>query len=388
MAADVCESRGLTLPELSPQTIESLRAFLPKAASTGNPVDMLASVAAENYERALRILLGDERVDSVLVLFVPPIVTEATEVAEAIQRAARDATKPIQVCLLGTHGVPAALETLRKAKVPAYPFPEGAVLALVRAVRYGAWLQRPEGRVPELANIVKERARKVIERSSAGWLAPGDVRELLSAYGLRVPRTQLVQSASEAARAQEAIGGPVALKLVSQRIVHKTEVGGVLLNISSPDDVRRAFESMQENLAARGLREQMEGAIVQEMIKGGVEAYVGMTQAPGFGALLGFGIGGINVELWKDVVFRVHPLTEVDAKEITEQIRGKPLLDGFRGAPPADKDALIDAILRVDRMVGDNPEIQELDLNPLVALPPGQGVVAIDARIRIGERRA
>jgi acetate---CoA ligase (ADP-forming) len=388
MASDVCESRGLELPELSPQTVEALRSFLPKAASVGNPVDMLASAPAASYDRALRILLADNRIDSALILFVPPIVTEATEVADAIRRAATNATKPVQVCLLGTHGVPAALDVLRKAKVPAYAFPEGAVLALARAVRYGQWLQRPEGHIPEVTNISMERAREIVERQECGWLSPGDARELLAAYGIRVPKTHVVKSSAEAARAQEAIGLPVAIKLVSRGIVHKTEVGGVLLNLASPGEARRAFESMEKNLSACGLREKMEGAVVQEMVTGGVEAYVGMTQAPGFGALLGFGIGGVNVELWKDVVFRVHPLSDIDAREMVDKIRGKALLDGFRGAPPADKDALIDAIHRVDRMVGDHPQIQELDLNPLVALPPGQGVVAVDARIRIGPRRA
>ncbi len=387
MASDVCESRGLELPALSPHTIASLRAFLPPAASVGNPVDMLAGAPAESYERALRLCLADDRIDSLLVLFVPPIVTEATDVAEAIRRAARDAKKPIQVCLLGIHGVPAALETLRTAKVPAYAFPEGAVLALARAVRYGQWLKRPEGRVPELANVSKESARAILEGHKPGWLAPGDVREILSAYGIRTPKTMFVKSASEAARAQESMGCTVAIKLVSQDLQHKTDVGGVFLNISSSDGAQVAFESMEKALTARGLREKMDGAIVQEMVTGGVESYVGMTQAPGFGALLGFGSGGVNVELWKDVVFRVHPLTEVDAREMLEKIRGKPLLDGFRGAAPADKDALVDAILRVDRMVGDNPEIQELDINPLFALPPGLGVFAIDARIRIGKRR-
>jgi acetyl coenzyme A synthetase (ADP forming)-like protein len=387
MASDVCESRGLTLPELSAQAMASLRAFLPPAASLGNPVDMLASAKSGDYERALRILLADPGLDALLVLFVPPIVTDAADVAQAIRRAAQGAHKPLLVCLLGTHGVPAARMALREAKVPTYTFPEGAVLALARAVRYGRWLHRPEGQVPELAGIDRERARKAIGQREPGWLPPGDVFELLSAYGIRVPTTHLVTSAAEAARAQEAMGAPVALKLVSRSIVHKTDVGGVRLGLVSPEDARRAFQSMEEDLTARGLGKQMEGAVVQEMVPGGVETYLGMTQAPGFGALLGFGIGGLNVELWKDVAFRVHPITDIDALEMLGQIKGRPLLEGFRGAPPADKEALVEAILRVDRMVGDNPEIQELDLNPLVARPPGGGVIAIDARIRVGERR-
>lgn len=383
MASDACESRGLALPELSPLTVESLRAFLPRAASTGNPVDMLAGASAEDYERALRILLADERVDALLVLFVPPLVTEATQVAEAIRRSAQGAVKPVLACLVGTHGVPAALEALREAKVPAYRFPEGAALALARAVRYGRWLRRPEGVIPELGGIARERARAVLERVESGWLSASDVREVLTAYGLRVPWSQVVRSAPEAAQAAEMVGYPVALKLVARDILHKTEVGGVRLGLSSAEEVQRAYESMREGLAARGMAGKMEGAVVQEMVAGGVETYVGMTQAAGFGALIGFGIGGVNVELWRDVVFRVHPLTDVDAREMPEQIRGRALLEGFRGAPLADKEALVDAILRIDRMVGENQEIQELDINPLAVLTPGRGAVAIDARIRV-----
>jgi acetyl coenzyme A synthetase (ADP forming)-like protein len=387
MASDACESRGLELARLDAGTTASLRAFLPAAASVGNPVDMLASASASDYARALRILLGDDQIDAIVVLFVPPIVTEATEVAEAIRRTIEGTLKPVVACLVGTHGIPAALQALRAAKVPAYAFPERAVLALARAVRYGGWLRRPEGRIPDIAGIAGGRARTVIEGKAAGWLPPVDVLEILGAYGLRVPRSILVHDALEAARAAATIGGPVALKLVSRAVVHKTDVGGVRLNLAGPDDARGAFDSMKAALAARGLTDKFEGALVQEMVTGGVETYLGMTDAPGFGALLGFGIGGVNVELWKDVVFRVHPLTDVDAREMLDQIRGTALLAGFRGAPAADKDGLVDAILRVDRLVGENPEIQELDINPLAALPPGQGVVVLDARIRIGGRR-
>jgi acetyl coenzyme A synthetase (ADP forming)-like protein len=385
MASDACESRGLVLPALSPRTVDALRAFLPEAASVGNPVDMLASASASDYERALRIILADEGVDAVLVLFVPPIVTEAIDVSTAIKAATRDASKPVSVCLVGTHGVPAALAALREAKLPTYSFPEGAALALARAVRYGRWLRRPPGVTPEIA-VDRERARAVLDRSKDGWLAPDDVRELLAAYGLRVPRSHVARDAADAVRAAEAIGFPVALKLVSRQIVHKTDVGGVHLDLGSPEDVTRSFEAIRRSLAERDLLDQMDGVLVQEMLYG-IETYVGMTRASDFGALVGFGIGGINIELWRDIAFRVHPLTDVDADEMLAQIRGAPLLEGFRGAPPADKQALSDAILRVDRMIGDHPAIQELDINPLCALPPGSGAVAIDARIRIERRK-
>lgn len=383
MASDACESRGLELPELSANTIESLHAFLPRAASIANPVDMLASASAEDYERSLQLLLRDERIDSVIVLFVPALVTEAADMARAVVRAASGNQKPVLVCPVGTHGVPEALRILREAKIPTYAFPEDAAVALTHAVRYGQWLKKPAGVVPELSDVSRERARAVLEGRQAGWLSADEVRALLEAYGIRMPRSRVVRSAGEAEEAARAFGGKVAVKLVSREIQHKTEVGGVKLGLSTPEEASRAFDEIRAGLQARGLVDKMDGALVQEMITGGVETYVGSTEAPGFGMLVAFGIGGINVELWKDVVFRVHPLTDLDAREMLEQIRGRALLEGFRGMPPADKEALVSAILRVDRLVGDNPEIRELDINPLVALPPGEGVVAIDARIRI-----
>jgi len=383
MASDACESRGLELPELSPHTIESLRAFLPRAASIANPVDMLASASAQDYERSLQLLLRDDRIDSVIVLFVPALVTGAADMARAVVRASNGSSKPVLVCPVGTHGVPEALEILRAAKIPTYSFPEEAAFALAHAVRYGQWLQKPTGVVPELRDVSREKARAVLEGRKAGWLSADEVRALLGAYGIRMPRSQVVRSAAEAEDAARAIGGKVAVKLVSGEMLHKTEVGGVKLGLSTPEEAGQAFEEIRANLAAQGLADKMEGALVQEMIAGGVETYVGSTEAPGFGMLVAFGIGGINVELWKDVVFRVHPLTDLDAREMIDQIRGGALLEGFRGMPPADKEAIASAILRVDRMVGDNPEIRELDINPLVALPPGQGVVALDARIRV-----
>jgi acetyl coenzyme A synthetase (ADP forming)-like protein len=385
MAADACEGRRLVLAELSPHSRESLRGFLPNAASVANPIDMLASAPGESYERALRILLADDQVDSVLALFVPPLVTDAMQVAEAIRRVAQDAKKPVIACLIGAHGIPAAKQALRDAHVPAYTFPEGAVHALARAVAYGRWLKRPAGTIPAPDAAAAEKARRVLA-DREGWLPPPQSRELLAAYGFRVARSEQVQGGEEAARVAESIGFPVALKLVSREVIHKTEVGGVVLGLASADDVRRAYATMKARVAGAGF--QMEGAIVQEMVTGGVEAYVGMTRTPGFGALVGFGIGGIQVELWRDVVFRVHPLTDVDAHEMLDQIRGRALLDGFRGAPPADRAALAEAIVRIDQLVADHDEIEEIDLNPLVALPPGKGVVVIDARIRVVRHRA
>ncbi len=382
MATDACESHGLIVPELAPATVDALRAFLPAEASLKNPVDMIASATPAAYERALPLLLADPGVDAVIVLFVPPVGTEAAAVAAAIQRGGAGATKPILTCFMGMHGVPAALSSLREGKFPSYAFPEAAAIALARVARYGAWLARGEGSIPALADVDPARARRAIA-GQRGWLPAAAVHEVLAAYGIAVPATATATTADEAAAAAVAIGLPVALKLASPTITHKTDVGGVALGLADEAAVRAAFVALEARMTALGRRAEMTGVTLQPMVARGVELFVGATRTPGFGPLIAFGIGGTAVELWKDVVFRVHPLTDDDAAAMLEQIRGKALLDGFRGGPVADRAAVVDVLLRVDRLIGDLAEVAELDVNPLVAHGPGTGALALDVRIRV-----
>ncbi len=384
MASDACESRGLAIPALSPKTVAELKTFLPAEASTKNPVDMIASASPASFERALGLLLQDDAVDSVIVLFVPPIVTEAADVAAAIRRAGAGAKKPIVTCFMGTHGIPAALSSLREGRFPSYAFPEAAAQALARAVRYGRWLASPPGTIPELAGVRPEEARAAVRAGGPNrWLSPGEVRCVLGAYQIRTPREEVASDAAGAAAAAARIGFPVALKLASETITHKTELGGVVLGLADAEAVFEAYTAIRRNLARVNREKEMTGALVQEMAPRGVETFVGVSQTPGFGPLIGFGIGGIAVEVWKDVVFRVSPITDADAHAMLDQIRGVKLLDGFRGGPRADRQALTETLLRVSRMVQDLPEIQEMDINPLVALEPGRGAIAVDARIRV-----
>jgi acyl-CoA synthetase (NDP forming) len=285
---------------------------------------------------------------------------------------------------MGTHGIPAALSSLREGRFPSYAFPEAAAQALSRAVRYGAWLAAPPGRVPELPDVRPEDARRAVRAGSPSrWLSPADVRRVLTAYGIRTPKEEVAVDAKGAAAAAARIGFPVALKLASETITHKTELGGVVLGLSNAEEVLEAFSGVRQNLVRVKREREMTGALVQEMAPRGVETFVGVTQAPGYGSLIGFGIGGIAVEVWKDVVFRVAPITDTDAAAMLDQIRGVKLLDGFRGSPRADRAALAETLLRVSRMAQDLPEIQEMDINPLVALEPGKGAIAVDARIRV-----
>lgn len=381
MAADACESHGLVVPELSAATTAALREFLPPEASVKNPVDMIASATPAAYERALPLLLADPGIDAVIVLFVPPVGTEAAAVAAAIQRGGAGATKPVLTSFMGMHGVPAALSSLREGRFPSYAFPEAAAIALARVVRYGRWLARGAGVVPTLT-VDAARATAAIG-DHHGWLPPDATREVLAAYGIAQPSTRFAADADAAVAAADAVGYPVAIKLASATITHKTDVGGVILDVADAAGVRQACADIRARLAAIGRASELDGVTVQPMVPRGVELFVGATRTPGFGPLIGFGIGGVAVELWKDVGFRVHPLTDADARELVDGVRAQALLDGFRGGPTADRPALLDAILRVDRLMGDLAGVLELDLNPIVTRGPGQGVIAIDARIRV-----
>lgn len=381
MASDACESRGLEVVRLQAQTEAALRAFLPPEASVKNPVDMIASATAQAYAQALRILLADPQVDSVIVIFVTPIVTDPSAVANAIVQGAAGSDKAVVTCLMGTHGVPEALLSLRDGRFPSYAFPESAARALARATRYGEWLATPEGQVPVFTDINSARARAALGGAGPRWLAPEAISEILGAYGIRTPKTVLATTAEDAARAALSIGGKVAVKLVSEKISHKSDVGGVILGVEGTA-AASAFCTIAARLEALGLRDQMEGVTIQEMVPPGVELLVGATLDPAYGPMIGFGIGGVNVELWKDIVFRLAPLRDVDAEDMLKGIRAHALLNGFRGAPAVDRAAVLDTLLRVSQLVQDLPEILELDINPLVASPTG--VVAVDARIKVG----
>lgn len=387
LATDACESRGLSLAKLSDDTKNSLRAFLPPEASVNNPVDMLAAGNGEAYEETVGLLLQDENVDACIVCFVPPILTPPDDVANGILSVASGSSKPVLTTFMSRKGISeSATGMLRHGSFPTYAYPEPAALALARAARYGEWVAKAEGQVPQFADVSMERAQhalgKTPDTGSGRWLEPEEVAELLGAYGIRTPKTTFAESPDAAVDAAQETGYPVVLKLVAAGVLHKTEAGGVRLNLNDANAVKKAWREMREQLAAARPGAEMLGATVQPMIRRGVETFIGVTRDPAYGPLIGFGLGGITVELWKDVAFRFAPLTDADAAEMIEQIRGVKLLDGFRGAPAADRDAIRDALLRISRLVTDFPAIAEIDLNPLIALAPGEGAYAVDARIR------
>ncbi len=378
LAADACEAQGLCLASLSEACAAALGRLLPAEASVGNPIDMLASATPDQYGRATRLLLADDHVDSLLVIFIPPLVTKADEVACAVVAAASGATKPILANFLGARGAPPEL-----APIPSYAFPEAAVTALARVATHAAWRRRPTGTVPHFADVREDTARQIVEAALSrgdGWLSQAESEALLDAIGVATAAGRLVSTANGAIVAASEIGYPVALKVVGPALLHKSDVGGVVLDIPGDAALCGTFERLKSRLGDR-----MTAALVQQMVPGGVELLIGALLDPTFGPLIACGSGGVLVELFRDMVVRLHPLTDLDAVEMVESLKSVALLRGYRGRPAADERAAVDALLRVSALLEICPEIDELDINPLKVLE--QGVRAVDARVRVSRRR-
>jgi acyl-CoA synthetase (NDP forming) len=370
-----------------------LRQFLPPAASVANPVDMIASAGAEEFRQAAEILLDADEVDALIVLTIDVGLADLAAIARNVEsgvanaraRAAR--RKPVLTCIIERAQATTASGN-EAARLPNYAFPENAARILGKLARYADWRADADGVVPEFDDIDPQEARKICrqahEAHAGSWLSVDETRRVLGAFGLPLAAGGICHEAEEATRIAGEIGFPVALKLASRTIVHKTEFGGVRLNLTDPATVKQAFTAIQQRLAAEERLDEMEGVLVQPMISGGVEVMVGVTQDPLFGPLLGFGLGGIHVEILKDVCFRVTPITDRDAADMVRSIKGYRLLEGYRGHPPADVAAIEDLLLRVARLVEEVPAITELDMNPVMALPPGRGCLIVDARIRLG----
>ncbi len=387
LATDAAEAWGLEVPDLPPETSEALRALLPPSASVRNPVDMIASASPEQYEAAVRLLLDCEAVDALIVLFVPPLITDSDRVGQGIARGAEGTSKPVLSCFMGKHGVPEGLSRMQQARIPSYAFPESAVRVLARASRYAEWKARPEGALVKPQGMDLEAASRLVQAAPEGWLAPEQVEQLLSRIGVHSAGGIVARSAGEAAQAARALGFPVVVKLVSDTITHKSDVGGVKVDLRHEGDVFAAWEQIEGGLKARGLAGQMQGVLVQRLVRGGVECLVGLTRDPAYGPLIAFGLGGVLVELMRDVGFRIPPLSDRAAAELVRSIRGFPLLDGYRGAPPADLAAVEDLVLRISALAEACPRVEELDLNPVKVMGPGEGCVTVDARVRIGPTR-
>ncbi len=383
LATDAVEHAGLEIPRLSTETVQALKEYLPGAASAGNPVDVLGDALADRYERAMKLVLDDPKVDSLLVIVTPQAMTEIEKTAHAVGHLSQEADKPILTSFMGEARIDAGVRVLREYGVPNYPYPERAAATLAAMDNY----RQERGRLipePEPCEVCQPPVRELFDRvREEGRVSIGDAeaREVLEAYGFPVPASQLAESPEEAVDMAEEIGYPVVLKVASPDILHKTDVGGVKLNLNSPEDVRDAFDLIVYRASRYVPDAQVWGCLVQEMVKGGREILVGMNRDPQFGPLVAFGLGGIYVEALKDVSFRIAPFSKKEAREMIHEIRSYPLLAGVRGEPAADHEAMVDALMRISQLVTDFPEIVELDINPLTVFEEGKGAVAIDMRL-------
>ena len=372
LCADACEAAGLELPQLSEDTVRAIAPLLPGEASLANPVDMLGSASDNSYEGVLPFLLADPAVDAVIVLFVPAVSATADEVAGAIARVsgATSSEKPVLAVVMSAEGIPAPLRA--EHPVAAFSYPESAARALGRAAERADWLRRPLGSVPEVDGLNTDAAFAVAERALGGtvgrWLEPNETRELLLAYGIPLVAEWLASSADEAIAAAAALGYPVVVKTAAAG-AHKTETGGIALDLTNDGAVRDAVERIGAPV------------VVQPMVSGGAELLAGLVQDPVFGPLVAFGPGGVLAELIGQASFRIAPLTDVDAQEVVTEGKAGVLVRGFRGAPAADVTALVDLVQRLARLGLDLPAVAELDLNPVLALP--EGCVVVDARVRV-----
>jgi acetyltransferase len=384
MAADAAEKAGLQVATLGRSTAAALRAHLPRAASTGNPVDVLGDADPERYVAALEAAQDDPGVDAILVLLTPQAMTRAADTARAIAGCLRG-DKPVLAAFMGGRDVMPAREELVAAGLPEYPSPERAVAALRAMHEYALWRRRPP-RIVTRFRVNRRRVERIISRRiRTGRLQLGEVKakSILAAYGFRIPGGVLATSAGEAVEAAEHIGYPVVMKVVSPDIVHKSDIGGVRVGITTRREVKDAFDLMSLRIREHAPDAHVEGFYVERMVPRGLEVILGMTRDPQFGPMLMFGLGGIFVEVMKDVAFHLAPITAEEALQMLTATRSYALLQGARGQRGVDVAAIATGLQRISQLATDFPEIAELDINPLMVGEAGTEPIAADARIML-----
>ncbi len=386
IAADAVENSILQMASFRENTISKLRKELPSNASIYNPVDVIGDAGADRYEKAMKTIVNDPGVDSLTVILAPQAMTKIKETAEVISKISSAVSdKPIVSSFMGRLEVKEGIMILRSGKIPNYSYPERTISALEAMVKYRKWKETPFGKTLSF-EVDKKKAEKIFtkakEKSEAN-LTTEETREVLSAYGFSLPQRIVTETSREAISAANSLGYPVVMKIVSPDILHKSDVGGVKVGITEKSQVARSFEDLISN-AKRFMPEALiMGVTVEEMIVPGKEVVLGSSRDPSFGPLLMFGLGGIYVEVLKDVSFRIAPLTFNEAELMIKEIRSYPILKGVRGEEPSDLIAVRESLLRLSQLVTDFSEILEIDINPLMVLPAGKGAVVIDSRLTI-----
>jgi acetyltransferase len=386
---------GLHLAEMSEGTRAALSAVLPSAASLQNPVDMLASATPEQYAACLRCLLTDPGVHAVMVILPPPPMHTAGAIAKAMIPVIYNSDKPVVIALMGERLIQEAVEHFRAAHVPEYRFPERAASALAILAQRAEYLGRVDDQ-PVISGVVdSEKVRLLLEEHTKNltrpskesgleyYLPPEILGRILEAYGIPTLPIGLARTAEEAVEQANKLGYPVAIKVASPTILHKSEIGGVLLNLEDPDSVAQGFLTIVQNTRTSHPEAEISGVHIQRMLTTGQEVIVGAIQDPQFGPLVMFGSGGVEVEGLKDVAFALAPMTGEESEYLLESTWAGQKLRGYRNLPPADRDAVRDILLRLAQLAGDFPELAEVEINPLRVLPVGQGAYAVDMRARL-----
>jgi acetyl coenzyme A synthetase (ADP forming)-like protein len=385
MTTDAAVRYGLDMATFTPDSLEELRAGLPPAAIIHNPVDLLGDAKEDRYRLALECVLSDEQVDGVIVISTPQLMTDLVAIAATIAEVAPNHDKPTVVCQMALGEIDEALRIFTQAGIPHYHFPEEAARSLAAMARY-AWRLRRRHRIKHFADVDQETVKRMIagaKEAGRQLLLEPEAHELFKAYGLPGPPFHWAHSEDEAAAAAAAIGYPVVLKIVSPDIIHKFDVGGVKVDLGSEAEVRQTYRQMLAAIRAALPEARLAGVLVQQMAPAGRETILGMTRDPLFGPLIMFGLGGTYVEIFKDVIFRLAPISEVWAHRMIHELKGFPILTGYRGQPPADLEAVAESLERLSQLVLEFPDLQELDINPLMVFAEGKGAAVLDARIFI-----
>jgi len=390
LVADACDGAGFKVPELSDDLKKALSSFLPAEASVKNPVDMIASASADQYAKALDLLIKSGEVDAVIVIYIPVLVTRPEDIARAVRETVASARQdlPVYASFMMSDAERIDLSLPGGRIIPNFPFPESSVRALEKARWYAEYLSREEGTPVRFPEIDEEGARELIRKAGepgqdSFWLYPDEVERLFSLFGIPFVRTIRANTPEEAAYAAKELGYPVVLKVRSRKIVHKSDAGGVVVGIKDEESLVSTMRDMEARVKEKFGDEALEGFVIQPVVDKGLEMIAGVVQDPLFGPLVMVGLGGVQVELFKDVSFSLHPLTDKDAERMIRELKSYPMLTGWRGAPPADEDAVRDLLLRISALIGVLPDVEELEINPVIVHEKGRGLTGVDGRVLV-----
>jgi len=380
LATDAIIDQGMKMAEFENDTIKFLREKLPPIAAVTNPIDVVAAGGPESYSAAVEAVLKDKNVDAVIIIFVPPILVDSRAVMTAIIESAKKynhQNKTILSCLLGSPEDMDGIELMRENKIPNYLFPESAAKSLASMIKYRDWVSRPNGRIPKF-KVDKNKAADIFNKyqeSDQGTILSADAFEILKAYGIGVAESVSVSNEADLKSNANRIGYPLAMKIDDPNISHKTDLGGVVTNIKDSHKLINVYNQMKQNFGGTGT------VLIQRMISGGVETIIGMHRDPNYGPMLMFGLGGIFVELMKDVAFKLHPVTDNEVDDMVSGLKSSKLLTGFRGSKPVNLGLLKESILRLSQLTGDFPQIDSLDINPFIISEDVENSKAVDIRI-------